>query len=237
MYRLIKASKYSTGIVRHEVKTSSGDEEFRYYGIRFALVWPTATSPAFFLGGGSEVYDDKLDAISGNIIRVVVEKEYQGLVLDGFFDALTDQMTSHLAEIVYADLTKEDFKDAFYGYLDRRGLRNITAQQAPYSDNFVLRIGKVKDCDEAGNLLVDKGSPLYSDLRGISRLDLQDEPEVRFFRLNCLSMLIAGFDKYGARLILDLRGLRKGRPGGWMLCNSVEVQGAVNWPAFPRGTA
>ena len=219
MYRLMKTEKVPAGFYKQFVKTENGDEIFRFYGIRFALVWPTSKSPPFFCGGGSELFDEQLTP-SGEVIRIMVEHEHQGLALDSFFDTLTDYMTSHLADTVYADLSKEDFRETIYSYLDRRGLRNITVQQTPYSD-FVLRIGKVKDYDEAGNLIIEKGSPLLADLQGISRMDLQDEPEVRFFRLNALSMLLAGFDKFRTKPVFNVSIFMKnisGRHGeGWLL--------------------
>ncbi len=220
MYRLISTERVPAGFYKQQVKTQNGNEIFRYYGIRFALVWPTSKSPGYFCGGGSEVFDEQLTPNAGEVIRVTVEHEHQGLGLDSFFDTLTDYMTAHLAEVCYCDLTKEDFRETIYSYLDRRGLRNINVQQAPYND-FVLRIGKVKNYDEAGNLEIEKGSPLYGDLQGISRMDLQSEPEIRFFRLNALSMLVAGFSKFSTKPILSQRFMRGCGPvrlgGAWML--------------------
>lgn len=218
MYQLQSAQKLPSGFILHNVKTYPGSvspERIRYYGLRFALVFPSAKSPAYFVGGGTEVFDEKMEPVSGEIIRVTVEYTGEGLGLDSFFDRLTDEMTAQLSETAYADLTKEDFKQTVYSYLDRRGLRNLTIQQAPYSD-FVLRMAKVKDYDDRGNLILDKGSPLYNDLRAISRLDLEDEPEIRFYRLNALSMLVGGFSKYPARPPLAINVKRMMTPD-WRL--------------------
>lgn len=213
MYRLLKAEKGRSGIIRHEVNYQGGDNSFLYRDLRFALVWPTAKSPAYFVGGGSEVYDEQLTPHTGEIIRLTAEHEHQGIDLDSFFDTLTDHMTSQLASTVYCDLSKEDHKQIFYSYVDRRGLRNISAQQAPYFD-LVLRLGVLKDFDQGGRLVIARDSPLFGDLQGIARLDLQDEPEIRFYRLNCLSMLIAGYSKYPSTPPLTFKF--RPTPGGSM---------------------
>ncbi len=216
-------------MILHEVRTEGGEERIRYFDIRFAFVPPTPKSPPYFLGAGAEVYDEKLDPIEGPIIRVTAEHEAQELGLDSFFDVLTDHMTAQRGEVIYCDLSKEDLRGMLYSYLDKRGLRQLTAIQIPYSD-FTLRIGKVKDYDETGKLVVSKGSPLYGDLRGISRLDLRDSPEVNFYRLATLSMLVAGFDKYPPRPPLNFKGLinRRGdKSGWWMLIALIPIIGSI----------
>jgi hypothetical protein len=218
MYQLIKSIRTPKGFISQTVKTELGEQTFLYYSIRFAIVFPTPKSPGYFVGAGEELYDQIQVTQFGQVLNVISECEHQGIDLDGLLDKLTDEMTASLSDIVYTDMTLEDHRDLLFGYMDKRNLRNLSALQAPYS-NFVLRIGKVKDYDNAGDLEIDKGSPLFADLRGISRADLEDEPEIKFYRLNALSMLVSGFSKYRTTPVLDVSNFAKPfkpTPQGWM---------------------
>lgn len=220
MYRLMKTEKLPSGKFKQFVKTDRGDEEFVYLAIRSALIWPAANNPGYFLCAGEEVWDEELysPASGRGVIRITLEYDHNDLNLDSFFAAVTDYMIAHLSQTCYADfrIEKDDFRMAFYNFLDRKGLRNISVEKAPY-DDFVLRIGVVKSWDEAGDLSIDKDSPLYSELQSISRLDLvEPDVEQRFFRLNCLSYLLSGFQKYFPRRPLRFRKSFGGGDLGWM---------------------
>jgi len=212
MNQLLKTERLPNGKFKRLVKVpwSVDPEETKFFSIRFALVWPTAKSPGYFCAAGEEAYDERYYAPADNrgVIQVLTEYEHQGLSLDSFFSELTDQMISNLAESCYADLkdreklTNDGFKGALYDYLDRKRLRNISVEKVPF-DDFTLRLGIVKSWDERGNLSIEKNTPLYSELQGISRADLADpDVESKFFRLNCLSYLLSGFEKYGRPVIL-----------------------------------
>lgn len=217
-YRLAKAEKVPSGNILHEVLTSGGvEEKFRYYSIRMGLTWPTIGSPGFFVVGGQEV-QDQFDASERPLIRVIQEYEQNDLSLDGLFDSVTDAYSSNLCDQIYVDFTLEDFKLRFWEYLDRRGMRSVNVLDVPYK-NILLRFGLVQDYNSSGDLLIDKGSKLFEDLKGISRSHLKDFPESKFYRVNGLSFLVAGFEKYKAqpRLVMKTSiDLRNGREG-WML--------------------
>ena len=225
MEQLLKTERLPNGKFRRSVKVpwTVDAQETDFYSIRFALAWPTSKSPGYFIGAGEEAYDERLyaPAEGRGVIKILTEHEYNDLSLDSFFEELTDQVVSNLAESCYADLKEgegmanDGFKRALYDFLDRKKLRNISIQKAPF-DNFVLRIGIVKSWDEAGNLRIEKNTPLYSELEGISRVDLSDpDVESKFFRLNCLSFLLGGFQKY--RPVKRLRERTNFGESDWML--------------------
>jgi hypothetical protein len=219
-YKIIKTDKLpNTGILRQTVNFHGREQWFDYYSIRAALVWPTAESPAYYLVGGEETWDERFynPASGRGVVRIVKEFEYDDLALDQLFDRLTDDVTLNLADTIYIDLKHDDYRGAFYDYLDRTRLRNIHTQGAPYED-FTMRVGIVKDYDQTGELSIDKGSPLYGELQGISRADLVDAPELRFYRLNALSYLLSGFKKYAPIRRSPLAGWGRNTPKeSWML--------------------
>ena len=223
MSQLVKTERLPNGNFKRIIKGPLGDEESKFFCIRFALVWPTPTSPGYFIGAGEEAYDEKYYAPADGrgIIKVLAEYEHKDLSLDSFFSVLTDQMISNLAECCYCDVKQKesnnDFRSSLYNYLDRKNLRNISIEKAPF-DDFVLRVGIVTSWDERGSLVIEKNTPLYSELKGISRADLSDpNVEAKFFRLNCLSYLLSGFEKY--KPTKPLKGFDKNYGGReqWML--------------------
>jgi len=197
-YKILKTDKLpNTGILRQTVIFFGREQYFDFYSIRAALVWPTPETPAYFIIGGEETWDERFynPASGRGVVRIIKECEHDDLALDRLFDRLTDDVSLNLADTIYVDVRHEDYTGAFHDYLDRTRLRNIYVQSAPYED-FTMRVGIVKDYDQAGELSIDKGSPLYAELQGISRADLVDSPELRFYRLNALSYLLSGFKKY-----------------------------------------
>ena len=214
-YRLLKGEKTESGLVRHEALTPGGEGVFRYSSVRIGLVWPGTANPAFFVVGGMETEDELFFSAQG-VIRIIEEAEFEDLSLNRLFDAVTSSYTSACAEVIYCDFKLEDYRNRFWEYLDRNNLRNVNSMDVPYKD-VILRLSTIKDFNDSGSLLIDKGSLLFQDLQGISRSHLKDSPEERFYRLNGLGYLISGFAKFPPVKRLKDVVRRFGRGDTWMV--------------------
>ncbi|MFC1580013.1 hypothetical protein ACFL4N_03785 [Thermodesulfobacteriota bacterium] len=218
-YRLTKAVRSERlGIVEHKVLLPGVQEHrtFRYYAVRIGLVWPTAESPGYFLVGGAEVYNEQITPCERAQVRILEQVEIPELSLGRLFDAVTSAYVAHLCDSIYVDFEVVDYLNGLYDYLDQHKLRTVSVYDAPFKD-LGYRFSVVGDFNDTGDLVLDKDTQLYRDLQGVSRAHLLNNPEVKFYRLNALSYLLAGFSKYtpGPSMFLD-PGLGKGAPG-WML--------------------
>ena len=213
-YRLVKSERNEKGVIKHEAVINGGEAVFRYHSVRIGLTSPSVECPSFFIVAGEEVEDVFYNSERRGI-RVIQEHQHEGLALDSLFDMVTDSYFSNKCDAVYVDGKREDFKLHFWEFLDRRNIRNLNIYDVPYQD-LAFRFGLVGSYNESGDLLVDKGSSLFEDLKGASRSSLKDDPEVKFYRLNALSYLIAGFDKYSSRQLLDLKNFGRRQSPGWM---------------------
>jgi hypothetical protein len=195
IYQIKKAERLDSGLVKHEVIMPWGeDSKYLYRSIRIGMSWPTTETPAFFVVAGMEI-EDQYAAFDNNLVRVIDFQEIPDLSLNNLFNAISDSYTSMMADCIYFDFKVEDYKQRFWEYLDKTNLRGITSQDIPYKD-VVLRLSTIKDFNDSGSLVIDKGSVLFQDLQGISRSHLKEKPEEAFYRLNGLGYLIAGFSKF-----------------------------------------
>ena len=219
-YRLVRAEKTKNGIIRHEAIYRGKEDVFRYLSVRIGLVWPGQENPGFLVVGGMQVEDELSPSLRG-VIRILREEEVKDLSLNVLFDSVTSTYVSMLCDEMYVDQAKEkeDFKRRFWDYLDARNLRSINVCDVPFRDH-VLRLSTIKDFQDAGDLLIDRDSPLFHDLQGLSRSHLKDDFESKYFRLNALGYLISGFSKYSPKPPLRFKDpvFHGGRGNnGWML--------------------
>ena len=217
IYKLVRAEKVNAGFIKHSAIMPGGQEsEYQYQSVRIGLVFPTVDNPSYFVVGGMEI-DDPYFASERGLVRVIGEVEIADLSLDSLFNAVTDSYTSMLCDQVYMDFAaNEDYRMRFWNYLDQHNLRT-SLLDVPYKD-VVLRFSLLRDFNDSGNLAVDKGSVLYQDLQSVSKESLRDNPESKFYRLNALSFLIAGFEKYKpVKPLRDTSRLSTRRDQGWML--------------------
>lgn len=195
-YKLIKATRLSSGTIRHQVTEPGPGENTRsYFDVRMGLTWPSADNPPFACMVGEAWFDRQLYASDRGTMCLLWESEYHGMSIDRFFDKVTDAFTSYCATQIYADLSAEDYRSAFLDYTDSRHLSTVSLHQAPYSDDFYLGLSQIKDLDSAGDLEIPKTSQLFDEMRRIQRADLSDRPEVNFPRLNALRFTLGGLLK------------------------------------------
>jgi len=215
IYELIKAERLPAGIIRHQVEILGKAEEFKYRSVRIGLVWPTVENPGYYVVGDMEV-DDRFAPDEKGVIRIIEEEEVNDLSLIALFESVTTAYVTMMADALYCDFSLEDHRIRFWEYLDRCNLRGISCEDIAYRD-LVLRFSAIKDFNDAGSLILDKGSDLFKDLQGISREHLKNKPEAAFYRLNALSYLVSGFLKFPPKQMLSFK-FEGGRDNNsWML--------------------
>jgi hypothetical protein len=218
-YRLISATRTVKDNINHVVQIGGEETTFKYISVRMALIFPSEKHPAFFVVGGMEPDDPLAAPRELKTVRLLYEEEVQDLNPDGLFSRVTDYYSMCLADSCFVDFRNKDFYTQFWDFLDRRNLRTVDLLDVPYRDNFTLRLGLVRKFNDAGALVIPRESALFSDLHGVSRASLQGEDaEERSYRLNCLSYLIASFDKFvPLREFMGQKLGYEGKEGGWML--------------------
>jgi len=214
IYQLVKAERLPTGIIRHSVEMLGKPDDFKYRSIRIGLVWPTVENPGYYVVGGMEI-DDRFVADEKGVIRIIEEEEVSDLSLVSLFDAVTTSYVTMLCDALYIDFKLEDHRLRFWEYLDSHNLRAVSCEDIAYKD-LVLRFSAIKDFNDAGSLILDRGSDLFKDLQGISREHLKSKPEASFYRLNALSYLVSGFLKFPPKQPLSFK-FDGGRKDSWML--------------------
>ena len=217
IYKLVRAEKVNAGFIKHSAIMPGGQEsEYQYQSVRIGLVFPTVDNPSYFVVGGMEI-DDPYFASDRGLVRIIEEVEIADLSLDSLFNAVTDSYTSMLCDQVYMDFAaNEDYRMRFWNYLDQHNLR-VSLLDVPYKD-VVLRFSLLRDYNDSGCLAIDKSSALFQDLQGVSKENLRDSPETKFFRLNALSYLLAGFSKFPPHKPLKFNNrVDIGGSHGWMV--------------------
>ena len=89
---------------------------------------------------GEEWFDKRLYASDRGTMCLIWEYEFDGLSINKFLDKVTDAFTSYCYSVIYADLDREDYKTTLYDYCDSRNLSRINLQQAPFPDDWNIRL-------------------------------------------------------------------------------------------------
>lgn len=216
---LISAERVKDHTVKHQVLMHYGCEEtYRYKSIRLGMVFATMGTPSFFVVAGMEA-DDLLSPTLRATLRVIEEEEVEGLSLDELFNSVTDSYSSMLCDAIYLDFkSNEEHRLKLWDYLDKHQLRGVNLIDVPFKD-MVLRFSMLRDYNDSGALVLDKSSALFSDIQGVSRSNLKDNPE-KWYRLNALSFVVSGFEKYPPVKPLRVNGVdysARYNGDGWML--------------------
>ena len=214
IYELRKAEKNAKGIIFHNVSQFGEDKVFRYRSIRVGLNFPTGGVPAYLLACGEEV-EDELESSPRPLIRAIEDVELESLSPDALFDKATDLYSLYLCDTLYLDGRRENFKQGLWTYLDSRNLSKVRVFDAPFIEDTSYRYGLVDSWNTSGDLSIPKDWPLFQEMKSVSRADLSNHPEEKFFRLNCLSYVISGFEKYSSAPPLIVKVGPMGRPS-WM---------------------
>jgi len=195
-YDLIRSRKDKNGPIHHELHSDTKEKNIKMYSaIRAGLHWPTEESPGYAVFLGQEKPNSKLNPdIEQGPLRLLIEREYQGLRLNDFLGQITDDSALLKADIIYSQ-PDEALKRVFWDYCDDRNVKGFRLLEAPFFDRFLLGLNRILDLDSSGDLRIDKQSLVYQQLQAISKQDLALEPETKYWRLDALRHVVSGFAK------------------------------------------
>lgn len=211
-------AEYTEEAIIHVVSNGEeGEQVLKYHDIRGGLSWPTPTSPAYYCIVGEEYQDfHRFEGMKRRgELRLLVEHESDDLSLGKLFSKLTDHVAQLHCRSIYTDL-EEPFSglvESFWNYAYENGVRIGNLTQAPYADNFLLGISWIQDWVKKGLLNIPEGSAAYSQLKGITKPDLAESPEIRFPGINGLRFVVGAFHKNRQRFSHFVPSRRKNFQG------------------------
>jgi hypothetical protein len=200
MYNVIEARKSKNRITHVVAKQDGGTESLIYSAVRGGLSWPAGTMPGYHCILGEEyIYINKDEAESQRgKLHLLSEHEYPGMSIDMMLARLTDDVTQLHCGEVYAD-TKEEYQDYLESYQDFCYKKKVSLgriEQAPFADNFQLGISLINDWLRTGRLVLPEQSIVREQLKRISKQELDDKPENKFYAINGLRSAVAAFHKF-----------------------------------------
>jgi len=164
---------------------------------RIGCSWPTIAkkAPFFFVVVGQ--HWDELDAAQGYV--QLMEFKSEEISPEKFYGKLTDACEIYHANDVFVDLSekKEEYADGFRTYLSKNRMYKVSLIPAPFVADFAFSVGILKDYYSRGMLdLLEKGE-CRSQLKSMTSQDLgESDLETKFYGVNALRMVLAGFHKY-----------------------------------------
>ena len=223
-YDIIKATEKKHRIIHHEVRTGDGSiKTIKYSGIRAGLCWPTITSPGYFCIFGEEWHKVGKDELRENRgkLHLLAEGESDSLSLNDLFSKLTGAAQKlHCGDIhIKWDEESYSFEGAFWEYTRKHDIHSDTGHlyPAPHSDNIILGISWVQEWLKAGLLDIPEQSIVYGQLKKISKLDLEDALEKKFYAVNGLRYAVSAFQEDPPHWTQPpYYKVDNGRPYSWM---------------------
>ena len=200
MYNVIEARKTKRG-VSHMVVTPDGEtKNVSFSAVRGGLSWPMSTMPAYhcILAEEHVCFDRDEQRNRRGKLHLLAEHEYSGMSIDQMFDKLTDDVTQLHCGQVYTD-TKEEYQDYLEAYQDFCYAKKVNLgrlEQAPTVENFQLGIALITDWSRTGRLILPEQSIVREQLKRISKQELDNKPEDKFYAINGLRFTIAAFHKF-----------------------------------------
>lgn len=199
-YNVIKAGRNENGITTHTIATKGGEKILRYHDIRAGLSWPTEAAPGYYCILGEQYQDvQRFEGLErrGELL-LLAEHEFAGISLNELFAKLTDDTSMLECRSIYTD-TEEAFRghvEAYWEFSYKAGVKAGNLTQAPYTGNFLLGVSWIQDWAKSGLLSIPETSLVYSQLKTISKADLAESPETRFYAINALRFVVGAFHKY-----------------------------------------
>ncbi len=200
MYNVINARKTKRGISHDTITTDGETRTSSYSAVRGGLSWPMGTMPAYHCILGEEhIYFDRDDLRDQRgKLHLLSECEYPGLSIDQMFDKLTDDCARLCCSTVYT-LTEEKYTDylgAYQNFCHEKKIKIGRLEQAPFAENFQLGASLINDWLRTGSLILPEQSIVREQLKRISKQELADKPEDKFYAINGLRFAVAAFHKF-----------------------------------------
>ena len=180
------------------------DETQRYAAIRGGISWPTVTSPAYYCivaMTDSGTHDDERRLVGD--YDLLAEYESDSLGLSNFYRKLSDAAEQYSCNDFYVDMPENRYECGYVADFEKfqrgRGSK-MYALEAYDVDNFMLGISRIRQSVDEGKLSIPEQSVLYEQLQSITKDDLQDKPEEKFYGVNALRHVIGSYYREQPRL-------------------------------------
>jgi hypothetical protein len=221
-YDIIKATEKKHHIVEHEIREEDGStRKIKYSGIRAGLCWPTIASPGYFCILGEEWRNVDKDEIRKNRgkLHLLAESESNSLSLNDLFSMLTEATEKLCCGYVHFEQEEEGkrsgFESAFWEYTREHDIKSSILSPAPYSDNMILGTSWIQDWSKAGLLNIQEHAIVFEQLKKISKADLEDQPEKKFYAVNGLRYAVSAFQEYSPHWSQPPYYVEETRPFNW----------------------
>ncbi|MBC8316508.1 MAG: hypothetical protein H8E41_01285 [Desulfobulbaceae bacterium] len=196
---VVKAEKCKDHSIKLHIEDFDGQVDTkRYADIRGAVSWPIGSSPAYVCLVGQEYIRPKPFEKQAPIGRRVLLAEFESVDFAGdpLFAKIIDFADQFHCYEFYVDQGERftGFHADFREY-ERERSSSIHLRDAYDADNFMVGMSRIKTGIDRGNLMIPADSLAYSQLQSITRPDLADNPEQRFYALNGLRHVISGFHR------------------------------------------
>ena len=206
-YNLISVNRKKNAIVHEVDEGRSAPARYKYATIRCGLAWPGASHPGYYIILG-EGWADRINQTDGlrMAMRVFMEKQHEGLSLDGLFDRMTDDMMTFGCTEIYADIREKNksFKEGFWQYQEANQGRTIALKQAPWAHDWLKGIQNIfKVIDETNRLRLPEGSIALEQLRRVDKRSAEKEPHKTFWAIEALRHVVGSLEKYPPKTHFD----------------------------------
>jgi hypothetical protein len=180
------------------------DETQRYVAIRGGISWPTVTSPAYYciVGMTDSGRHDVKKKIVGNYV-LLAEFTSDLLGLNTFYSRLTDAADQYCCRNFYVEIPEQRHECGYlHDFDDFQRDRNSKAYltEAYDVDNFMLGVSRIRQSIDERKLPIPEQSVIYEQLQSITKEDLQDNPEEKFYGINALRHVIGSYFRLPPRL-------------------------------------
>lgn len=152
--------------------------------------------------GEEYVYTNRDDEkVQRGKLHLLCEYEHSGMSIDMMFGELTDNVVQLHCGTVYAHTMQEqaeyaDYQKAYRDFCYKKKVRLGRLDQAPFAENFQLGIALIKDWLRTGRLVLPEQSIVREQLKRISKQELNDKPEDKFYAINGLRFAVAAFHNF-----------------------------------------
>jgi hypothetical protein len=184
-----------------------------YTAVYGGLSWPSFDSPAYHCILGEEFAGSKDGEVIRGKLRLLAESESEGISIDGFFARVTADATHLHCDTIFAAMDESkyaDFTAAYGNYCFEHRVHFGRLERAPFEKEFMVGAAMIKDWAGSGRLDLPVDSLVYQQLKGISRSDLGEQPEIRFYAINALRFAVAGFHTHKPSRPRSKRRRRRG---------------------------
>ena len=203
MYNVVDTRKSKNGVTHIVANNDGGTEIKKYSAIRGGLSWPAGTMPAYhcIVGEGFVYFDRNEGGDQRGKLHLLAEHEYSGMSIDQMFDKLTDNVVQLNCGTIYTHTEEEqaayaDYQEAYRDFCYKKKVSLGWLDQAPFADNFQLGIALINDLVKTGRLVLPEQSIVREQLKRISKEDLDESPENKFYAINGLRFAVAAFHKF-----------------------------------------